>query len=105
MNEINNKISNKNDLPMTQSKNKLNYQIEVPLNTLKEKVLYSLPPDSEIDDEAIKMMSYSLNHFLKDFVHKIKYDSTDEKKILIKDIKQCIENENIYGFLRKLIEK
>lgn len=80
-------------------------QIEIPLNVLKEKILYCLPADSEIDDEAVKAMSLALNHFLKILAKKIPIDTNEEKKILIKDIKNCIDNEKIFSFLKKLIEK
>jgi hypothetical protein len=80
-------------------------QIEIPLNVLKEKILYCLPPESEIDDDAVKAMSLALGHFLKILAKKIPIDTNEEKKILIKDIKTCIENEKLFHFLKKLIEK
>lgn len=40
-----------------------NGDIEIPLNVLKEKLLYCLPPDTEIEDDALKVMSLSLGHF------------------------------------------
>ncbi len=82
-----------------------NFELEVPLNILKEKIIYCLPPNSEIEDDAIIVMSQALNHFLKLLATKIPCNSNEEKKILIKDIKTCIENEKIFCFLKKLIEK
>ena len=79
----------------------MNNQIEVPLNILKEKVLYSLPFGSEIDDDAVKIVSIALNYFLNQFVKKIQYT---DNKILVKDIKNHIE-ENEFSFLRRLVEK
>ena len=79
----------------------MNNQIEIPLNILKEKVLYSLPLGSEIDDDAVKIVSKALSYFLNKFVKKIQYS---DNKILVKDIKNHIE-EIEFSFLRKLVEK
>jgi hypothetical protein len=87
------------------STSNLEPQIEIPLNVLKEKILYCLPPDTEVEDEAVKAMSLALEHFMKILAHKIPIDTNEEKKILIKDIKSCIENEKMFYFLKKLIEK
>jgi hypothetical protein len=87
------------------NENILNTKIEIPLNILKEKIIFCLPPNIEIEDDAIKVTSLALNHFLKVFVNKISLEPNGEKKILVKDIKQCIENEEIFKFMRKLIEK
>ncbi len=80
-------------------------EIEIPLNKLKEITLSCLPPDTEIEDEAIKAISLALRHFLKVLANKIHIDGQEEKKILIKDIKSCLENEKLFSFLKKLIEK
>ena len=80
-------------------------QIEIPLNKLKEITLFCLPPNTQIEDEAIKAISLALRHFLKVLANKIHIDGHEEKKILIKDIKSCIENEKLFSFLKKLIEK
>lgn len=85
--------------------NIIDSKIEIPLNILKEKILFCLPPNIEIEDDAIKMTSLALNHFFKDLVKKIPLEENEEKKILVKDIKQCIENEEKFKFMRKLIEK
>jgi hypothetical protein len=87
------------------NENILNSNIEIPLNILKEKILFCLPPNMEIQDDAIKVTSLALNHFFKVLVNKIHLDPNEEKKILVKDIKQCIENEEKFKFMRKLIEK
>jgi hypothetical protein len=80
----------------------MNNEIEIPLNILKEKMVYSLPSGIEIDDDAIKASSIALNYFLRSFVRKIKYS---DKKIMVRDIKnQILEDDNLY-FLRKLVEK
>jgi hypothetical protein len=78
--------------------------IEVPLNIIKEKVNLALP-ETEVDDEAILGFSYALNHFLTLLAKKITIENSPEKKILIKDIKNCIENEKTFSFLKKVIEK
>jgi hypothetical protein len=88
-----------NELRLTEN------EIEVPLNILKEKILYCLPNNSEIEDDAVKAVSKSLNFFLRILAKKIPINSNEEKKILIKDIKTCFENEKDFFFLKKLIEK
>jgi hypothetical protein len=90
---------------MNINQNMLNSHIEIPLNILKEKILICLPPHIEMEDSAIEVTSHALNHFFKVFVNKISFEPNDERKILVKDIKQCIENEEIFKFMRKLIEK
>lgn len=87
------------------NQNEFDSEIEVPLNILKDKILYCLPANTEIEDDAVILVSNALNHFLKILAKKIPYDSNEEKKILIKDIKTCIENEDIFSFMKKLIEK
>jgi hypothetical protein len=79
-------------------------EIEVPLNIIKEKLNLALP-ETEVEDEAILGFSYALNHFLTLLAKKIKIENSPEKKILIKDIKNCIDNEKNFNFLKKLIEK
>ena len=80
----------------------MNNEIEIPLNILKEKMLYSLPSGTEIDDDAIKASSLALNYFLRNFVRKINYN---DKKIMVRDIKnQILEDDNLH-FLRKLVDK
>ena len=83
----------------------MNDDIEIPLNILKEKILYCLPKDSEIDDDAVIITSKALNFFLKTFSSNIPLNSNEEKKILIKDIKVCIDNNKKFSFLKKLIER
>lgn len=80
-------------------------EIDIPLNVVKEKVVYCLPPDAKIEDEAVIAISHSLKYFLKELADKIPKDTNEEKKILVKDIKTCIESEQIFCFLKKLIEK
>ena len=79
-------------------------QVEVPLNLIKEKVSLALP-GVDLEDEAVLGISYALNHFLSVLAKNIPIDTNEEKKILIKDIKICIENEPKFNFLRKIIEK
>jgi hypothetical protein len=80
----------------------MNNEIEIPLNIIKEKMLYAIPPGTEIDDEAIKASSLALNYFLRNFARKIRYN---DKKILVRDIKnQILEDENLH-FLKKLVDK
>jgi hypothetical protein len=79
--------------------------IEIPLNIMKEKINSCLPHETEIEDDAIKAFSIALEHFLQILAKKIKLDNNDEKKILIKDIKECIELNDEFFFLRKLVEK
>lgn len=82
----------------------LNY--EIPLNILKEKVLYCLPPGTEIEEECYYQINKALNNFLKYFALKLPYQQeNDEKKILIKDIKNCIDDNESFAFLKRLIEK
>ena len=38
-------------------------EIHIPINIMKEKILYCLPENAEIDDEAIKVLSNSVNLF------------------------------------------
>jgi hypothetical protein len=83
----------------------LESEIEIPLNVLKEKILFSIPPDSSIDDDAVIAISYALKHFLKLLSDKINFENNEEKKILVKDIKTSIENEKVFSFLKKLIDK
>ena len=75
-------------------------KIEIPLNVIKEKVLMSLPCEARIEDESIFAISYALNHFLGVLAKKIPIDSGEDKKILIKDIKTCIESEKQFCFFQ-----
>jgi hypothetical protein len=65
----------------------MNNEIEIPLNIIKEKMLYSLPPGTEIDDDAIKVSSLAVNYFLGNFVKKLNYN---DRKIMVRDIKNEI---------------
>ncbi len=80
----------------------MNKEIEVPLNLLKEKIIYSLPPGTEIDDNAVRASSLALNYFLRDFARKIQYN---DKKILVRDIKDNIIKDEKLHFLKKLVDK
>ena len=75
------------------------------LNIIKEKVLYCLPPKTELDENCYQVINYSLNHFLKYFASKLNYQQESEKKILIKDIKSCLDEDEKLSMFRKLIEK
>lgn len=79
--------------------------IKIPLNVMKEKISSCLPHETKVEDEAIQAFTVALEHFLKILAKKIKLDNNDEKKILIKDIKECIELNDDFFFLRKLVEK
>ena len=79
--------------------------ISIPLNVIKEKIKHCLPKTATIDDEAILAINYSLNYFLKSLAKNIPIDQNGEKKILIKDIKNFIEINKEFIFLKKLIEK
>jgi hypothetical protein len=96
--------SNNNTISSNNITNKETH-IEIPLNVIKEKVLYCLPQDAQIEDSAVEAISLALEYFMKKLASKIPIDRNDEKKILIKDIKTCIENETKFSFLKKLIEK
>ncbi len=78
---------------------------EVPLNIIKEKVLYSLPARTEVDENCYVIFNKALNHFLKYFSSNLPYQHDNEKKILIKDIKTCMDNDKKFSFLKRLIEK
>jgi hypothetical protein len=80
--------------------------IEIPLNILKEKVLYALPPNSEIDDDTLKVMSQALKYFLNDFSKQLpKSLEADDKKLKIKNIKATIlSEEKKYFFLKGLVD-
>jgi len=78
---------------------------EIPLNVLKEKVLYCLPPATEVEEESFIVINKALNHFLKYFASKLPFQQDNEKKILIKDIKTCLDNDKNLSYLKKLIEK
>jgi hypothetical protein len=80
----------------------MNNEIEIPLNIIKEKILYSLPPGTEIEDDAIKASSLALNYFLGNFAKKIQFS---DKKILVRDIKNYILEDDDLFFLKKLIDK
>lgn len=84
--------------------NEFNKELQVPLNVIKEKVLIALP-EVEIEDDAIIVISKALNFFLNNLAKKIPIDLNCEKKILIRDIKTCIESEEVFSFLKKVIEK
>ena len=76
-------------------------EIHIPANIVKEKVLYCLPENSEIEDDAVKAITKSVNLFFKELSNKISFDK-DINKIKIKDIKICLENEKKFTFLSKL---
>ena len=76
--------------------------IEVPLNIMKEKIMYSLPDGSDIEDDAVIAINQALNLFLGDFTKHLKYD---DKKIMIRNIKNCIDTEKRFLFLKKLTNK
>ena len=76
-------------------------EIQIPINIMKEKILYCLPENVEIDDDAIKVISKSVNLFFEELSHKIVFDK-DINKIKIKDIKICLETEKKFNFLSKL---
>ena len=78
---------------------KINDNIELPLNIIKQKIEFCLPPNTEIDDLAIIAINRSLNFFLKDFAKSIKYENG---KIKMKHIKTTIDNGKKFEFLRKL---
>jgi hypothetical protein len=81
--------------------------IDIPLNIIKEKVLYSLPQNAEIEEDALIVISAALKHFLTDFSGKLPITiDGDERKIKVKDIKTLIQdNDDKYFYLKKLIEK
>lgn len=76
-------------------------EIHIPMNIMKEKILYCLPENAEIEDEAIRAISNSINLFFKELSHKIVFDK-EINKIKIKDIKVCLETEKKFNFLQKL---
>jgi hypothetical protein len=80
--------------------------IEVPLNILKEKVLYSLPTGTEVEDNAIIVISQALKHFLNNFSQNLPISlEADDKKLKIKHIKSLIQNEDKkYFFLKGLVD-
>jgi hypothetical protein len=80
--------------------------IEVPLNILKERVLYSLPLNTEVEDDSIPIFSEALKHFLIDFSNNIPNTlEKDEKKLKIKHLKSIIQKEDKkYFFLKNLID-
>lgn len=80
-------------------------RFEVPLNILKEKLNYCIHNENEFDNEAVMAISLAINVFFKDLSSKITISQEKIKKIMIKDIKACIENEKKFNFLLKLIEK
>lgn len=80
-------------------------RVEVPLNILKEKLNYCIHNENEFDNEAVLAISLAINVFFKDLSSKITISQEKIKKIMIKDIKACIENEKKFNFLLKLIEK
>lgn len=76
--------------------------IEIPVNIIKEKIEFCLPPGTQIEDEAVIAINKSLLGFLDCFAKSIKYENN---KIMVKNIKNTIENEKIFNFLKKLTEK
>jgi len=80
-------------------------RLEIPLNILKEKLIYCIQNENNFENEAVKAISLSINVFFKDISNKISLNQENKKKIMIKDIKNCIENEKKFSFLNKLIEK
>lgn len=85
-----------------QERSEMSVNIEIPLNIMKEKIMYSLPEGSDIEDDAVIAINEALNLFLGDFTKHLKYD---EKKIMIKHIKNCIDTEKRFLFLKKLTNK
>lgn len=76
--------------------------IEVPVNIIKEKIEFCLPANSQIEDDAVIAINKSLLKFLDCFAKKVKYENN---KIMVKNIKNTIENEKMFSFLKKLTEK
>lgn len=76
-------------------------EIHIPINITKEKILYCLPEEAEIEDEAVKAITKSVNLFFKELSLKIDYDRSINK-IKIKDIKNCLDSDKKYHFLSKL---
>ena len=76
--------------------------IQIPLNILKEKIIYCLHKNSEIDDDAVVLINQSVNYFLKTFTKSIQFDN---KKIMLKHIKHCIDSDKNFVFLKKLTDK
>ena len=77
-------------------------QIEIPLNVIKDKILFSLPNDAQIEDDAVLAINQALKFFLESFAKKIKYEN---KKVMVKNIKNCINSDKNFIFLKKLTEK
>ena len=80
--------------------------IEMPLNVIKEKVLYSLPNGTELEDNAVIALSKALNYFLNEFSKDLPISLEGEnKKLKIKNIKTLIQNEEKkYFFLKGLVD-
>lgn len=82
-------------------------QPSFPLNIIKEKITLSLPQGTTIDNSAVVFMSNALKEFLINFSQNIYLENSknsNEKKLLIKDIKETIEKYPQYAFLQLLIE-
>ena len=46
--------------------------VQIPLNILKEIIIYCLPKNSEIDDDAIVLINQSVNYFMKTFTKRLR---------------------------------
>mmetsp|Transcript_28417 Transcript_28417/g.29593 ORF Transcript_28417/g.29593 Transcript_28417/m.29593 type:complete len:91 (-) Transcript_28417:4-276(-) len=76
-----------------------------PLNIVKEKMILSLPPNTQIDNSAVIAVSHALKEFLKELSSEIHDEvKPNEKKVMIKEIKEAIENNPKYSFLNILID-
>lgn len=81
-------------------------KVEIPLNIIKEKVSLSLPHDTDIDNGALVALNKSLNLFLGHLSNKIKisFSKNLDKKVMIKDLKECIESNPEFECLLKLLD-
>jgi len=75
-----------------------------PLNIIKEKIILSVPQSTQIENKAVIAVSVAVREFLKEFNSNIKFEDEKEKekKILLKDIKEVIEKNEKYSFLKLL---
>ena len=76
-----------------------------PLNIIKEKLILSLPQNTEIENSAVVGMEIALREFLTQFTSEIKIDDKNgERKLMVKEIKENIEKSNKYQFLQGLLD-
>lgn len=88
----------------------MNSEYGFPLNTIKEKILMSIPNNTDIDNSSVVALELSLREFLITFINESLLNDSNlnnqkqEKKVMVKDIKETIEKNKKYSFLMGLLE-